>query len=541
MKILLTALNARFSHTNLAIRYLRNSLKENGFTADIYEATINDREALILRELYLKNADIYCFSAYIWNIEKLLWLALELKKIKPKSIIIFGGPEVSFDNEELIKKHPFIDYIICGEGENKLVALINEVMGGNIQYSFEYKNPYMENEIVSLKDKIIYYETSRGCPFNCSYCLSGREGGVRFFDVQKVKSDLAQIALSGVRLVKFVDRSFNCNSERAYELFSYLKDIKGETKFHFEICADLLREKDFTLLASVPKEKFQFEIGVQSTNEKTLAEISRNFDIHKTLEKIKKLKCLGNIHIHSDLIAGLPFEDFNSFKASFDTVFPVCDVLQLGFLKVLKGSAMLEKANEYGLNYTNTAPYEILSNNWLSFGELLKLKDIEEALERFSNSGSFQNGISFLLENEPSPFEFFKAFAEFLDGKKALHKNISKKDDYILLYDFAKQRTQEFALFAEYLRLDFITNMRGEPPFEYAPYPDRFLKACREFFSDENRIKELLPQHFGATLKNINKYCDIHLFNFRKKSVLLFERQSGTIVDISFYFGAVVS
>lgn len=541
MKILLTALNARFSHTNLAIRYLRNSLKENGFDADIYEATINDREALILRELYLNNADIYCFSVYIWNIEKLLWLALELKKLKPKAIIIFGGPEVSFDSEELLKKHSFIDYIICGEGEEKLVKLMNGLTNKNSAYAFEYKNPYIENEMPTLKDRILYFETSRGCPFNCSYCLSGREGSVRFFDVQKVKNDLAEIASSGARLVKFVDRSFNCNSERAYELFTFLKDLEGETKFHFEICADLLREKDFAFLASVPAHKFQFEIGVQSTNEKTLAEISRNFEIHKTLENIKRLKALGNIHIHSDLIVGLPFEDFRSFKTSFDAVLPVCDVLQLGFLKVLKGSFMREKAKEYGLLYTNTAPYEILSNHWLSFDEILKLKDIEEALDRFSNSGSFQNAVPFLLENEPSPFEFFKAFAEFLDEKGALHKNISKKDDYKLLHEFAKERTTEFDLFAEYLRLDFVTNMRGEPPFAYTPYPDGFLAACRAFFSDENRIKELLGQHFGTTLKNINKYCDIHLFNFRKKSVLLFERQSGTIIDITNYFGAVVS
>lgn len=542
MKILLAALNARYSHTNLAIRYLRNALNANGFDACIYETAINDNDGKILRDLYIADADVYCFSCYIWNIEKTLKAAADLKKVLPQADIILGGPEVSYDASEIKANNPFISYIICGEGESAIIKLAKALEKGEKAdikgYFYEDINnlvyPYNDGEITALKDKIIYYESSRGCPYSCSFCLSGREGGVRLLNIDRVKTEITKITDEGAYLLKFVDRTFNCDTERAYKLFEFLINLPCQTRFHFEIRAELLREKDFKLLEKAPENKFQFEVGIQSANADTLNCISRKADSEKAINSLKRLKELKNIHIHADLIAGLPFEDINSFKTSFNTVYPYCDVLQLGFLKVLKGSEIREKAKEFEIDYTDKAPYEVLSTKWLSFDDILKLKAIEETLERFSNSKAFNNSLEYLLKFFASPFDFFEIFSKHLDNNNMLYINISKKDDYSALLDFAKQiKGVDIKLFIEYLRLDYITIFRGEPSFGNNSF---YLKK-HSFFADTELINKLLPEYNDLQSKNIAKYCDIHLFNISEKKILLFDRRNGKIVDITAHKG----
>lgn len=542
MKTLLIGINAKFSHTNLAIRYLRNSLMENKSQVLIFEASVNDRKEDVLREIYKSKADIFCFSSYIWNIDFVISLAKDIKTLLPNSKVILGGPEISYNSQELIDSFPFIDCIICGEGEETLPIVVKDleqnkstekiIFSNNIKQE-DIKFPYLKNEISELKDKIIYYETSRGCPFNCTYCLSGGKGKPRFKDLKDIKTQLKQIINEGAKLIKFVDRSFNCNRQRAYEIFSFLKETQTNATFHFEICAELLIEEDFELLKGVPKGKFQFEIGIQSTNQKSLEEIDRKFNVDTLLENIKRLKELKNIHIHCDLIAGLPFEDINSFKNSFVQVYNLCEVLQLGFLKVLKGTKIKEKATNYGLIYSENAPYEIFKNNWLSFEDILELKRVEETLNRFSNSKAFSNSIKYLGELYNSPYKMFCELAEFLKENNALFNNVSRKNEFLLLYNFAKSKGIAKSDFYEYLRLDFVSSMKGEPPFQYNKYNEEFYKKCKEFFNNSQNVEKYIPKYKNETQKNINKNCDIHLFNFEHKLVLLFDRKSGKIIDIS--------
>ncbi len=542
MKTLLVGINAKYSHTNLAIRYLRNSLIENNIEALIFESSINDRKQDIIRKLFESSANIFCFSCYIWNIDFVLNIAKDIKTILPQSKVILGGPEVSYNADEIIAINSFIDCIVCGEGEEILPEIINDlsnnkniekVIFANLIDEKDIISPYLINEISKLKDKIIYFETSRGCPYNCSYCLSGGKGGLRFRDINEVKNELLQIINEGAKLIKFVDRSFNCNQKRAYELFSFLKDINTDATFHFEICANLLREQDFLLLSQVKKGKFQFEIGIQSINDKTLHAIDRKFDINLLINNTKKLKQQNNIHIHCDLIAGLPYEDINSFKNSFNKVYTICDVLQLGFLKVLNGSLIKDQVKEYGIIYSANAPYEIFSNKWLCYEDVLSLKKVEQALNKLSNSKAFVNTIKYLLNIYNSAFNMFFELANYLNDRNALFCNVSRKSEFTLLYDFAISKGIKDNSFYEYLRLDFVSSMKGEPPFPYDKYEKGFYNKCNEFFGNAKNIEKYIPQYINLSPKNIHKNCFIHCFNFEYKLILLFDRISGKIIDIS--------
>lgn len=553
MKVVLTAVNARYYHTNLAVRILRNVLINKGCNTELFETSINDSIERAMSCLYRKNADIYCFSVYIWNAEYIKKLCSGLKKLKPESRIILGGPEVSYNTERLLSEMPYADYIICGEGEITLPSLIDALENGKsceipgvaakgytnpsaaMPVSFDdIPFPFLDGEVKSLKDRILYYESSRGCPYSCAYCLSGANGKVRFMHVERLKTELTQMCSEGAGLIKFVDRTFNADKKRAREIFRFLSGLQCDTQFHFEICASLLEEEDFELLKAVPEGRFRFEIGIQSVNKASLKAIERNEDTEKALAAAKRLMEYKNIHLHLDLIAGLPYEDYKSFGRSFDMVYKCADVLQLGFLKLLYGSKLREEADKLGYVYSDYPPYEVFCSNAMSFADITRLKDIEEVLECYKNSGAFDNSLAFILEYFASPFDFFEKLTDYINNQGKILANISRKDRYSQFYNFIliskKEKAEEFA---EYLKLDFIKNNRGEPPFACSRNPDGFAGICHSFFADDNMIKRYIPEYAGETPKNINKSCDIHVFTFGYKKVLLFDRRHGKILDIT--------
>ena len=389
MKILLTSLNAKFIHSNLAIRYLKGYCEAYS-SADvaIREFTINDQIEKILASIYLEEPDVIGFSCYIWNIEETLKLASSIKQVIPRCKIILGGPEVSYDSREFMAKFPYIDFIMYGEGEETFrhfvetlenrsdFSSVNGLVyrdGGRVIQNPPRSNmedldiipfPYRDG-LLGLENKIVYYETSRGCPFNCQYCLSSTIDGVRYFSLERVLDEIDFFIDRKVPQVKLVDRTFNCHPKRAKAIIEHIIRREGNTNFHFEIAAHIMDRDMLELLRKAPPGLFQLEIGVQSTNEHTLDSIQRKTDIGKIYQVVEKLHTPRNIHIHLDLIAGLPYEDYDSFADSFDDVYSMQpDNLQLGFLKLLKGSSIRQEASEHGYRYTTYAPYEVLGNKY---------------------------------------------------------------------------------------------------------------------------------------------------------------------------------
>lgn len=453
MKILFAAINAKYVHTNIAVRYLSLYLKKQGFDVDFAEYTINEPKGSVLRKLYAANAAVYGFSCYIWNISEVLSLAEDLKKLKPQSKIVLGGPEVSFCGEELIEKYPFLDAVICGEGETAAAELFKTSDFERGVYrrkeKFDFKTagfPYTDEDLEECikGEKLIYYESSRGCPFSCSYCLSSVENGVRFLPLERVKSEIKKITDAGALTIKFVDRTFNADKRRALGIWRFCAALDGKTKYHFEIGADLLDEECIEFLKTVPKDKFLFEVGVQSTNEKTLGAVCRKTDLNKIKENVKALRACGNIHLHLDLIAGLPFEGYESFKKSFNDLFGLRPhELQLGFLKFLKGSGIRAAANSFGAVYSSSAPYEVLETEYLSAEEIIKLHSVEDVLERYYNSERFENSVFYAAELFDSPFDFFEKLSEFFEEKDLIERGVKRITLYGLLYDFIEQNTDE--------------------------------------------------------------------------------------------------
>lgn len=369
MNILLTTLNAKYIHSSLALAYLRKYCADERWSLNIREFSINERTDEIMAAIYKERPDILCFSCYIWNIKPVLEICRDYKKIAPDTLIIAGGPEVSYDAISLLENHKFLDFVVRGEGEATLKELFHTIY---MKQSLEavkgvsYRNgdrvldnpdrelitdldcipfPY-EDDLDSYKNRIIYYETSRGCPYNCSYCLSSTIKGVRFFSLERVKADLSRLIRRGIKEIKFVDRTFNCHEGRALEIMKFILEQAGQTKFHFEIGAELLSQDFTAFIQKVPAGRFDFEIGVQSTNPESLQAVTRKSDWQKLRQNIERLKAAGNIHIHLDLIAGLPYEDLASFAQSFNDVYKLNpDVIQLGFLKLLKGSDIRNKSN----------------------------------------------------------------------------------------------------------------------------------------------------------------------------------------------------
>ncbi|MFI3227584.1 MAG: DUF4080 domain-containing protein [Clostridia bacterium] len=447
MKTLLIAINSQYVHLNLAVRSLNASLNHK---AEMMEFNINNEIGKVFADIVLKKPDLILFSTYIWNIDFVLNLASDLKKAMPKTKIVLGGPEVSFESKKIIAENDFIDYILCGECEEILPRFIQAVENGdnitdltgvvgreyaddtyNIVQDINVLKPISEIYNVIEPNKIYYYETARGCPFSCSYCLSGSiKDTTRYLDLERVFVDLKYFSDNNIPLVKFVDRTFNANKKRAKEIIRFCIENTGDTSFHFEVGADILDDEIIDLLNNAPHGKFQLEAGVQSCNEKTLEAVIRTTNLEKLAKNTTKIIEANNVHMHLDLIAGLPYEDFHSFGRSFSELFKLSPHhLQLGFLKLLKGSRLLAQAEEYGIVYRDYPPYEVISTNDITASELILLKDIEEVVERYYNADIGRNSLEILRNECPTPFVMFKIIAEDFRQKGYLSypMNISTK------------------------------------------------------------------------------------------------------------------
>ena len=474
MKVVLFGLNGSYSHTCLALRCLRAPLERAGYEVVLCENNLRDMNASILSRLVGERADVYSFSCYIWNIASMLDIAADLKALLPHSKIVFGGPEVSFACERF--DFDFIDYIVRGEGEEAIVKIcdaiknnekIDRIIDGGIPSIMNDEGIlYREGDFEG--GTMLYYESSRGCPYKCAYCLSSATNGVRAKSVEQTISDLRAFETldSKIKIIKFVDRTFNFNINRANEIWRALLSDEFTKNYHFEVCANLLNEESFEIFQQMPKGKIQLEIGLQSTNDATLDVISRHLDAKKIISSAARVKALGNIHVHLDLIAGLPYEDMQSFRKSFDDAYHSCDMLQLGFLKLLYGTELRNKADEYGYVASKKAPYTVLKSNWMSFEDLSLLTEIADILDRYREGGGFEQSLEYALSGVDSPFDFYLGLRNFIaerDGRSI--RKISQNDAYALLYQYMSlnypQKEEEFS---HLMHEDYAKKQVRKPP-----------------------------------------------------------------------------
>ena len=512
MNILLTAINAKYIHSNLAVYSLRayaaGKCERYKEEIGIAEYTINQPLDQILMDLYKRKPEVLCFSCYLWNIEYVEQLVAELEKIMPQTDIWLGGPEVSYHASHMLEQFPQVYGIMRGEGEETFLELtefyhnnsgksleqcekvqrLKEIVGITFRDGEEIietadrsvmdlsKVPFVYEDLDVFKNKIIYYESSRGCPFSCSYCLSSIDKCLRFRDLELVKKELQFFIDHEIPQVKFVDRTFNCNHSHSMEIWSYIKEHdKGKTNFHFEVAADLLNEEELNLISTMRPGLIQLEIGVQSTNEQTIKEIHRTMKFSQVTEVVNRVHAAKNIHQHLDLIAGLPFEDYNSFHKSFCDVYALKpEQLQLGFLKVLKGSYMEEKTKDYELLYQNRPPYEVLSTKWLPYSDVIRLKGLEEMVEVYYNSRQFEHTMELLEQVFGDAFVMFEEMSNYYEEHGYYGMNHNRVARYEILYAFIKEVAlvqYETLLTEEQFRQTLVMdlylreNMKNRPAF----------------------------------------------------------------------------
>lgn len=512
MNILLTAINAKYIHSNLAVYSLRayaaGKCERYKEEIGIAEYTINQPLDQILMDLYKRKPEVLCFSCYLWNIEYVEQLITELGKIMPQTDIWLGGPEVSYHASHMLEQFPQVYGIMRGEGEETFSELaefyhnnsgkkpeqcekvqrLKEIVGITFRDGEEIietvdrsvmdlsKVPFVYEDLDVFKNKIIYYESSRGCPFSCSYCLSSIDKCLRFRDLELVKKELQFFIDHEIPQVKFVDRTFNCKHSHSMEIWSYIKEHdKGKTNFHFEVAADLLNEEELNLISTMRPGLIQLEIGVQSTNEQTIKEIHRTMKFSQVTEVVNRVHAAKNIHQHLDLIAGLPFEDYNSFHKSFCDVYALRpEQLQLGFLKVLKGSYMEEKTKDYELLYQNRPPYEVLSTKWLPYSDVIRLKGLEEMVEVYYNSRQFEHTMELLEQVFGDAFVMFEEMSNYYEEHGYYGVNHNRVARYEILYAFIKEVAlvqYETLLTEEQFRQTLVMdlylreNMKNRPAF----------------------------------------------------------------------------
>ena len=503
MKILLAACNAKYIHSNLAVYNLKSCSGEYSSSVVVKEYTINQIRDDILKDIYLEQPDVVCFSCYIWNISFVRELVPDLKKILPQVEFWAGGPEVSYDAVEFLKKNPAFFGVMVGEGEETFHELAGyyierkpETLSGIRGVAFRDENkgrdivhtgwrelmdlskvPFAYSNLTEFKNRIIYYESSRGCPFSCSYCLSSIDKKLRFRDIELVKKELQFFIDNKVPQVKFVDRTFNCKHDHAMEIWRYItENDNGITNFHFEISADLLRAEELALMKTMRPGLIQLEIGVQSTNPQTIKAIRRTMDFEKLKGIVEQIHSFGNIHQHLDLIAGLPYEGYDSFHKSFCDVYALRpEQFQLGFLKVLKGSYMMEMTGEYQILYKDREPYEVLSTAWLTYGEILRLKMVESMVEVYYNSGQFKNTLVFLEKYFDDPFRMYEALGRFYEKKGYSEISHSRMRRYEILMEFAgEQKEIPLEVLSDVMLLDLYLreNLKSRPSFasDQKPY-----------------------------------------------------------------------
>jgi radical SAM superfamily enzyme YgiQ (UPF0313 family) len=534
LKILLAACNAKYIHSNLAVYNLKSCSGEYSSRVVVKEYTINQIRDDILKDIYLEQPDVVCFSCYIWNISFVRELVPDLKKILPQVEFWAGGPEVSYDAVEFLKKNPVFFGVMVGEGEETFHELAGyyierkpETLSGIRGVAFRDENkgrdivhtgwrelmdlskvPFAYSNLTEFKNRIIYYESSRGCPFSCSYCLSSIDKKLRFRDIGLVKKELQFFIDNKVPQVKFVDRTFNCKHDHAMEIWRYItENDNGITNFHFEISADLLRAEELALMKTMRPGLIQLEIGVQSTNPQTIKAIRRTMDFEKLKGIVEQIHSFGNIHQHLDLIAGLPYEGYDSFHKSFCDVYALRpEQFQLGFLKVLKGSHMMEMTGEYQILYKDREPYEVLSTAWLTYGEILRLKMVESMVEVYYNSGQFKNTLVFLEKYFDDPFRMYEALGRFYEKKGYSEISHSRMRRYEILMEFAgEQKEIPSEALSDVMLLDL--------------YLRENLKSRPSFASDQKPYERLIWDYRKA--KKIPKTAHIEVFRDGKK--LLFD------------------
>lgn len=539
---LLAAINAKYIHTNLAVRYLRELC---GLA--MREYSINDRVEAVTADLYRSGHKLMLFSCYIWNIRMVLDICARLKKADPSIVIALGGPEVSFDAPELLERNAQVDFVLCGEGESSLPAFLQAVqsgdfssvpgvvyrMGNGIRQNAPAPEldmsllpfPYRPGELAELAGRLVYYETSRGCPFRCAFCLSSAGSGVRFLPLARVKRELLQFIQAGVPLVKLVDRTFNADNRRAVAIVNFIKEHSRSTCFHFEVKAETMSEELIDALCSAKPGLFQLEIGVQSTDPSTLAKIKRGADFGKITNVVRRLKQSGGIHLHLDLIAGLPGETMEQFKHSFNDVMKLRPHdLQLGFLKKLKGAGICCE----GSAFTDEPPYEVIHSDAMSYEELLILKDIEDVLEKYYNSGAFERTMEHLLQvHAPdAPFDLFAGVAEFFREKGYLGKAISRKDLYEILHSYCEEVLKDSGA-EEMLIFDYCMRYRDHLSFMH----DGGLKErAFEFLKNGALVEKYFPERAGE--KPVQLYKHLRFYRF-SNAVCAFDCEKQIVCDIT--------
>ena len=588
MNIFLAAINAKYIHSNLAVYSLRAYARKYIEEMEIAEYTINQPADEILMDIYTHRPDILCFSCYLWNISYVEQLIREIPKVLPDTKIWLGGPEVSYNAGEMLEKYPGLTGIICGEGEETFLELMDYYHSG-IELAavrkdtdccksmvtdlseirgIVYRNsdgsimetqprpvlnlsrvPFAYEHVEDFRNRIIYYESSRGCPFSCSYCLSSIDKCLRFRDLELVKQELQFFIDHEVPQVKFVDRTFNCRHDHAMAVWKYIKDHdKGMTNFHFEIAADLLNEEEIALIRSMRPGLIQLEIGIQSANSETISEIKRKMDLEKVERTVTEIRENRNVHQHLDLIAGLPYEDYASFAKSFDRVYAMRpDQLQLGFLKVLKGSLMHDKTEEYRLVYQDRPPYEVLSTKWLPYSDVIRLKKIEEMVEVYYNSGQFRNTMEHAEKEFSGAFAMYSSLADYYQRNGLFRASHSRIARYEILLHFleehmgicpdgpengrqAADKSAEADRMAEYtawLTLDLYLrdNVRNRPRF--LPENKVTSDEAAAFYKKEEEERTYLKNYEGYDRRQMRKMTHLErifgrmiLFDYRERDPL---------------------
>ena len=539
MNIVLAAINAKYIHSNLAVYSLRAYAQQYKDEIQIAEYTINQQIDDILMDLYKKKPDILCFSCYIWNLSYVEELVRELGKIFPSVPIWVGGPEVSYDTKDVLERLPEVTGVIFGEGEKTFLEVVEYYHGKDMQLSeikgIAYRGeegeflqnswrevmdlsevPFVYHDMADFKNKIIYYESSRGCPFSCSYCLSSIDKCLRFRKLELVEKELQFFIDEEVPQVKFVDRTFNCNHKHAIAIWKYIKEHdKGITNFHFEVAADLLNEEELKLIESMRPGLIQLEIGVQSTNEQTIREIRRTMRFEEVARIVQRINQGENVHQHLDLIAGLPYEGMESFQKSFDDVYRLHpEQLQLGFLKLLKGSYMNEKAKDYGCVCKGKEPYEVLGTKWLSYGEICRLKGIEDMVEVYYNSGQFCHTMKAMEGYFSDAFSMYETLADFYEKKGYFGISHSRIRRYEILMEFLEEREVEnLSYFKELMILDLYAreNLKTRPV--WAADRKAYKEKIQEFYTKEAEAPEVLQDYAGYQPKQLEKMTHLEIFS----------------------------
>ena len=534
MKILLAACNAKYIHSNLAVYDLKAYSSDYDKEVFLREYTINQPKDEILKDIYGSGADVVCFSCYIWNISFVRELIRDLAKILPETAFWAGGPEVSYDAENFLTEMPEVTGVLVGEGEKTFHDLLEyyidgkgslgEIRGIAYRDGEEIRHngwrelmnlseiPFVYQHLEEFENRIIYYESSRGCPFSCSYCLSSIDKKLRFRDLELVKKELQFFLDHKVPQVKFVDRTFNCKHEHAMAIWKYiLEHDNGVTNFHFEVSADLLRDEEMDLMAKMRPGLIQLEIGVQSTNPETIRAIHRHMDLDKLKRCVDRVHSFRNIHQHLDLIAGLPYEDYDTFHRSFNDVYQMKpDQLQLGFLKVLKGSLMQGEAEKYGIVHKEKEPYEVLSTNWLPYGDVLKLKAVESMVEVYYNSGQFQHTLEYLVPLAKDAFTFYESLGAFYEKKGYSEISHSRMRRYEILLEYLQEETD-------------VSVEKASQKMLYDLYLREKLKKRPSFAPDQKVYETAIWDYRKAN--HISKTAHIEVFEDGRAVLFDYERR----------------